>query len=86
MPSTAIAVTPATSSGVEGSTVTLTANLTPAGATDTVQWSSSDPAVATVASTGQKTAQVTRVAEGSAIITAKARTYTATIAITVTAP
>jgi len=86
VPSTAIAVTPATSSGAEGSTVTLTANLTPAGATDTVQWSSSDPAVATVASTGQKTAQVTRVAEGSAIITAKARNYTATTAITVTAP
>lgn len=86
VPSTAIAVTPATSSGAEGSTVTLTANLTPAGATDTVQWSSSDPTVATVASTGQKTAQVTRVAEGSAIITAKARNYTATTAITVTAP
>lgn len=84
--STALTVAPATSTGAEGSTVTLTATLTPAGATDTVQWESSDTSVATVASTGQKTAQVARVKEGAATITAKARTFTATTAITVTAP
>nr|WP_330218009.1 Ig-like domain-containing protein [Siccibacter colletis] len=79
-------VTPATSSGAEGSTVTLTANLTPAGATDTVTWESSDPSVAAVASTGQKAAQVTRVKEGTATITARVREYSGSTAITVTAP
>ncbi|MDN4134062.1 phage tail tube protein [Pantoea ananatis] len=82
---TALSVAPATSTGSVGSNVTLTATLTPAGSTDTVTWESSDPSVATVASTGQKTAQVTRVKEGSATITAKVRTFTATTAITVTA-
>ncbi|WP_419721340.1 phage tail tube protein [Pectobacterium carotovorum] len=85
VPATAIGVLPATSSGAVASTVTLTATLTPSGATDVVEWVSSNPSVATVASTGQKTAQVTRVAEGTATITAKVRTYTATTAITVTA-
>lgn len=82
---TALSVAPATSTGAVGSNVTLTATLTPAGSTDTVAWESSDPSVATVASTGQKTAQVTRVKEGSATITAKVRSFTATTAITVTA-
>lgn len=82
---TALTVAPATSTGAVGSNVTLTATLMPAGSTDTVTWESSDPSVATVASTGQKTAQVTRVKEGSATITAKVRSYTATTAITVTA-
>ncbi|ORM96233.1 phage tail tube protein [Pantoea septica] len=82
---TALSVAPATSTGAVGSNVTLTATLTPAGSTDTVVWESSDPSVATVASTGQKTAQVTRVKVGTATITAKARSYTATTAITVTA-
>lgn len=86
VPSTALSVLPATSSGAVGSPVTLTATLTPAGSTDVVQWESSDPSVATVASTGQKTAQVSRVAPGTATITAKVRNYTATTAITVTAP
>lgn len=83
VPVTAMAVTPATSTGVVGSTVTLTANLTPANATDTVTWESSDPTIATVASTGQNTAEVTRVAEGTASITAKVRTFTGSTAITV---
>ena len=85
VPSTALAVTPATSTGAVGSTVNLTANLTPANATDTVQWESSDPSVATVSSTGQKTSQVTRVAEGTATIKASVRTFTATTAVTVNA-
>lgn len=60
VPATAISVAPATSSGAIGSTVNLTATLTPADSSDTVVWSSSDPAIASVVSTGQKTAQVTR--------------------------
>lgn len=83
---TAISVAPLTSSGSIGSTVNLTATLTPADSSDTVEWTSSDPAIASVASTGQKTAQVTRNAAGSATITGKVRTFTATSAITVTAP
>nr|WP_312055915.1 Ig-like domain-containing protein [Pantoea brenneri] len=78
-------VTPATSTGAVGSTVTLTATLTPAGSTDTVVWESSDPSVATVTSTGQKTAQVTRKKEGAATITGKARSFTGSTAVTVTA-
>ncbi|MDL5430541.1 phage tail tube protein [Klebsiella michiganensis] len=83
---TAISVAPLTSSGAIGSTVNLTATLTPADSSDTVEWTSSDPAIASVASTGQKTAQVTRNAAGTATITGKARTFTATSVITVTAP
>ena len=83
---TAISVAPLTSSGAIGSTVNLTATLTPADSSDTVEWTSSDPAIASVASTGQKTAQVTRNAAGTATITGKVRTLTATSAITVTAP
>lgn len=84
VPATAISVTPATSSGVVGSSVTLTANLTPAGATDVVQWESSDPTVATVTSTGQKTCRADRVGDGTATITGKVRGLSATTAITVT--
>ncbi|WP_159870857.1 MULTISPECIES: phage tail tube protein [unclassified Raoultella] len=83
---TALSVAPLTSSGAIGSTVNLTATLTPADSSDTVEWTSSDPAIATVTSTGQKTAQVTRNAAGTATITGKVRTFTATSAITVTAP
>lgn len=85
VPTTAIAITPATSSGAVGSDVTLTANLTPAGATDVVAWTSSDPTVASVVSTGQKTAKVTRKKAGTATITGTARGFSATTAITVTA-
>lgn len=86
VPATAISVTPATSSGDVGTSVTLTANLTPAGATDAVQWESSDPTVATVVSTGQKTCQVDRVGDGTATITGKVRGFTASAEITVTEP
>ena len=86
VPSTAITVAPATSSGNVGSTVVLTATLVPSGATDVVAWESSNPAVATVVSTGQKTALVTRVAAGSATITGKVRTFSSSSAITVTEP
>lgn len=86
VPATAISVAPATSSGAVGSTVNLTATLTPADASDDVVWTSSDPTIASVVSTGQKTAQVTRIAAGTATITGKARTFTATSVITVVAP
>lgn len=86
VPATAISVAPATSSGAVGSTVNLTATLTPADSSDIVVWTSSDPTIASVVSTGQKTAKVTRNAAGNATITGKARTFTATSEITVTAP
>ncbi|MCP6555901.1 phage tail tube protein [Klebsiella pneumoniae] len=86
VPATAISVAPATSTGAVGSTVTLTATLTPVDSTDAVQWTSSDPTIASVVSTGQKTAKVTRNAVGTATITGKARTFTATSEIIVTAP
>ncbi len=57
VPAMAISVAPATSTGAVGSTVTLTATLTPADSTDTVQWTSSDPTIASVVSTGRKQQQ-----------------------------
>lgn len=82
---TALSVAPATSTGAVGSSVTLTATLTPANSTDTVVWESSDPSVVTVSSTGQKTAQITRKKVGTATVTARARSYTGSAAVTVTA-
>lgn len=81
VPATAIAVTPTTASVVVGATSTLTATLTPTGATDNVTWESSDPTIATVDSDGV----VTGVAAGEVTITAKARTFTSTSDVTVTA-
>ncbi|MFV9079527.1 Ig-like domain-containing protein [Serratia fonticola] len=83
VPATAVSVLPATSSGAAGTTVNLTATLTPTNSSDEVNWTTSDPAIATVEQTGRKTARVTRVAAGSATITATARTFTATSTITV---
>ncbi|WP_320338497.1 MULTISPECIES: Ig-like domain-containing protein [Citrobacter] len=81
-----MSVMPETSSGDVGTSVTLTANLAPAGATDAVQWESSDPTLATVVSTGPKTCQVVRAGAGTATITGKVRGFTATAEITVTQP
>ena len=63
-----------------GSTATLVATITPENATDqTITWSSSDAAVATVDQNGK----VTAVEAGLATITAKAGEKTATCAVTV---
>ena len=64
----------------KGSTATLHATVAPAYATNpTVTWSSSDTAVATVDRTGT----VTAVGGGTAVITAKAGSYSATCTVTV---
>lgn len=66
----------------EEKTETLTATITPADSTDSITWTSSAPAVATVDQTGK----VTAVAEGTATITAKANDeISATCAVTVNA-
>lgn len=62
------------------SDTSLTATVTPSDSTDTVAWSTNKPDVATVDATGK----VTAVAQGEAIITAKAGTKTATCTVTVT--
>ena len=64
----------------EGETATLTATLTPEGATTAVTWTSSDEKVATV-SNGKVTAE----GAGTATITATAGTLTATCDVTVNA-
>ena len=64
---TAIAVTPKTLTLKPEQTSVLSAALTPANATDTIVWESSDPTKATVDQSGK----VTAVAEGQATITAK---------------
>ena len=64
---TAIAVTPKTLTLKPEQTGVLSAALTPANATDTVVWESSDPTKATVDQSGK----VTAVAQGEATITAK---------------
>lgn len=78
---TGIGVSPSTASVAEGANVQLTATLSPAGATGTITWSSSDTATATVSATGE----VTGVAAGTATITATCGTFTDTCAVTVTA-
>ncbi len=79
-----VTVTPDTASVAAGETVDLEAEVLPAGASQTVTWSTSDAAIATVNDTGL----VTGVAVGTATITATSTadpTKTDTCAITVTA-
>ena len=63
-----------------GDTETLVATVTPSDTTDTVAWSSNKPEVATVDPT---TGEVTAVAPGEAIITAKAGSVSATCTVKV---
>jgi len=78
---TGIGVTPSTATiEVEG-TIALNATLSPAGATGTITWESSDDEVATVDESGT----VTGVSAGSATITATCGSYTDTCAVTVEA-
>lgn len=84
VPVASVSVTPATSTGAVGSTVQLTANVLPAGATNkTGSWSSSDASKATVSQTGL----VTRVAVGTSNVTFTTNdgAKVGTSAITVTA-
>ena len=81
---TGVGVAPSTASIVEGSSLPLTATVTPANATDkSVAWTSSAEGVATVDEDGV----VSAVAEGSATITATTTDggFTDTCAVTVTA-
>lgn len=78
---TGIGVTPSAATGVVGDTIPLTVTLSPAGATGTVTFSSSNTTYATVDDDGV----VTCAAEGSATITATCGSYTDTCAVTVEA-
>jgi uncharacterized protein YjdB len=76
------APTAATILGVGGTTV-LSAAIQPAGASATIDWSSGNTAVATVAGSGTR-ATVTGVSGGTAQITARAGAFAATVLVTVT--
>lgn len=81
-PLATLEVTPATSTGAVGTTVQLAVAVTPAGASKSVTYVSSDPTKATVSATGL----VTRVATGTSTITVTSAvdsTKTDTVAITV---
>lgn len=79
---TEVKITSTVTEVTAGEEITLTAEVSPADATNpTVTWSSSDTAIATVDSTGK----VTGVAAGTATITAKAGEKTATVDVTVKA-
>jgi hypothetical protein len=84
VPVSSVSVSPATASIAVAATRQLTGSALPAEAAQSVTWTSSAPAVATVSNSGL----VTGVSAGSAVITAKSAsdaTKTATSAITVTA-
>ena len=73
-----IEVTPSTASVNVGDTTTLTATLSPSGATGTIDWASSDESVATVAN-----GVVTGVSAGTATITATCDGFSDTCEVTV---
>ena len=81
IPATAIKVSPTSLDLVIGEKSTLTATLTPANATDVVEWTTSAEGVATV-----ENGVVTAVGEGAAIITATVGEFSATCEVTVEAP
>jgi hypothetical protein len=75
---TGISITPATATTYVDNTTTLTATREPANATGTIEWSSSDDSIATVAN-----GTVTGVSAGKATITAKLGNVSSTSEITV---
>lgn len=78
---TSVTLNKTTTSIAKGASETLTATVTPEGASQTVAWSSSDDTKATVDASGK----ITAVAEGQATITAKtANNKSATCTVTVT--
>ncbi|PWD51678.1 hypothetical protein C8046_14515 [Serinibacter arcticus] len=82
---TAVTVTPTTTTLEEGDSTAIVAAVLPAGAVQTVTWSSSDAAVATVDATGV----VTALRAGTATVTATSTadgTRSAGVAVTVTRP
>lgn len=80
---TSVSVSPDKAELVAGRTTQVTATVQPANATEkTIQWSSSNPSVATVSDNGL----VTAIAGGSATITAKAGDKQASCTVTVTVP
>ena len=88
VPLTGLALSPASRSLAAGETAPLTVTYSPAGATNkTLTWTSSNPAVATVAATGTGTATVTANAAGSAVVTVRSADggFTQTCTLTVTA-
>ena len=80
-PATAIMVSKTSLNMKKGENATLTATVTPNDSTDSVTWTSSNTAVATVSN-----GMVTAVGNGSATITAKAGSKSAICSVTVTNP
>lgn len=80
VPATSVTLDKTTASLAVGADVTLAATVAPAGSTDTVAWTTSNAAVATVAN-----GKITAVAPGTATITATAGSKSATCTVTVTA-
>lgn len=80
IPSQSISVSPSSITMMVGSSTTLTATITPENTTDkNIIWTSSNPGVAKVTSSGL----VTAISEGEAIITARNGNQTATCVVTV---
>lgn len=80
VPATSVTLDKTTASLAVGADVTLAATVAPAGSTDTVAWTTSNAAVATVAN-----GKIAAVAPGTATITATAGSKSATCTVTVTA-
>lgn len=82
IPATGISLDKQSLTLAKGSTETLKATLTPADSEEAVTWTTSDNSVATVDNTGK----VTAVGKGTATITAKVGSYTASCKVTVNVP
>jgi len=82
IPATAIALSPTSATLAVGTTKAITATLTPSNSTDSIVWTSSNNAVATVTTKGI----ITGASAGTAIITATTTSgKTATVVVTITA-